>query len=93
MSSREFKLLSAKNEVIGTYAGSCPYQAAMKAASRGHKSIMLREHYGNASYSDKLHVYQGGMRSLSAKEQTSFAQSHGIKYKPHVQKMGTMKRP
>jgi hypothetical protein len=89
---REFKLLGAKGEVLGTYTGSCPYQAAMKAATRGHQSIMLCEHYGNAKYACKMHVYEGSLRSLEHSEKTPFAQKHNIKYKPDVTKIGMMRR-
>jgi len=91
-SKREFKLLGAQGQVMGTYTGSCPYQAAMKAASREHSSIMLCEHYGNGNYGDKIHVYQGAMRRLENSEKTAFATRHKIKFKPDVVKIGTMKR-
>lgn len=89
---REFKLLAPTGEIIGTYAGSCPYQAAMKAASRGHESIMLCEHFGNCQYADKVHMYRGTLRTLTEAEQTAFAQSHKIKRRPEVTKIGIMNK-
>jgi hypothetical protein len=87
---REFKLLSAEGNVTGTYTGSCPYQAAMKAASKGHESILLREHFGGGSYAPKLHMYQGTLRHLAHSEKTDFAKRHNIQYKPEVRKVGVM---
>jgi hypothetical protein len=87
---REFKLLSAEGNVTGTYTGSCPYQAAMKAASKGHESILLREHFGGGSYAPKLHMYQGTLRHLAYSEMTDFAKRHNIQYKPEVRKIGMM---
>lgn len=87
---REFKLLSADGHVVGTYTGSCPYQAAMKAASKGHESILLREHFGGGSYAPKLHMYQGTLRHLARSEMTDFAKRHNIQYKPEVRKIGMM---
>ncbi len=89
---REFKLLSANGDVLGTYTGSYPSQAAMKAASRGHDSIMLREHYGGSKYAPKVYMYQGSLRPLSANERTGFAAQHNIKFKPEVVRVGTMNR-
>jgi len=91
-SKREFKLLSAKGDVIGTYTGTCPYQAAMKAATKGHQSIMLREHFGSARYGSKVHMYQGALRQLSTHEMTPFAKKHNIRFKPEVHKVGMLRK-
>lgn len=91
MTKREFKLLSPRSgQVRGTYTGSCPHQAALKAATKGHTSIMLREHYGNANYGPKVHVFQGGVRPLSAAEKTPFSRKMGMTTKSVVKKMGCM---
>ena len=91
--SRQFKLLdNTTGKVTGTFNGKTPYQAALKAASR-HDSIMLCEHYGNAKYSNKVHVYKGSVQQLSSDKQTPFTLKHGITSRPHVVKMGMMSRP
>lgn len=64
----------------------------MKAASRGHDSIMLREHYGGSKYAPKVYMYQGSLRPLSDSERTGFAAQHNIKFKPAVVRVGTMNR-
>lgn len=89
MNKREFKLVTSNGHVMGTYTGSTPRQAALKAASNGHSSILLKEHYGNAHYGNRVHAFRGAVRPLHASETSRFARAHGMHKKPVVQKVGT----
>jgi len=86
---REFKLMDHSGHVAGSFTGNTPHQAALKAASRGHTEIMLREHFGNHQYEPKLHVFAGAKRRLRADEKTGFSASLGMKHKSHVAKIGS----
>lgn len=86
---REFKLMDRSGHVAGSFTGNTPHHAALKAASRGHTEIMLREHFGNRQYEPKLHVFAGIKRRLRSDEMTGFSASFGIKHKSHVAKIGS----
>lgn len=90
---RQFQLLTPNNQVVGTFYGSTPHQAAKKAASRGVQNIMLQEHVGRGYYKPTVHVYSGTVRQLDASETTPFAWQHGIRSRPQVTKIGTMRPP
>jgi len=89
---RKFKLLNHQGEKIGTFTGATPYQAALKAASRGLKSIMLCEHHGQRQYGNNVHVYQGSLAPIASHEETEFTKKFGIRTKPKAMKVGLMKR-
>ena len=61
---------------IGTFTGQTPAQAARKAATREHKSILLREHGKN-----DLRIYEGSIeiRTLVGDQMPAFRKEQALK--------------
>ena len=82
--------MTPSGHVMGTYTGATPRQAALKAASNGHGSILLKEHYGNSHYGNKIHAFKGAVRPLRASEKSRFSKMLNMNHKPVVSKVGTI---
>ena len=84
--TRNFALRDAKGNETSVFTGKSPRQAALKAASRGHKDIRLREHG-----TKKVHVFVG--ERVQVERPTRAPASMGNKiWKPDVRKVGTKRR-
>jgi len=87
---RNFALVDGNGEEIGTYSGSQPRDAALKAARRGNKEIVLREKGTN-----KLHYFRGKRVLVKApKDAPKWIADAAVKregkiYKAEVGKVGT----
>ena len=62
-SKRYFVLLNGDKDTEHVFTGSQPRRAALKAATRGHANIRLRERG-----TKKIHVYKGGRKKVNAPE-------------------------
>ena len=79
---RNFSLLDENNNEIGVYKGRQPRDAALKAATRGHTKIRLREHGTN-----KVHVFEGSRVKVKAPDNRPSWMPPEI-WKPKVKKIG-----
>jgi len=76
---------SEKGKESAVFTGSAPRQAALKAASRGHNDIYLRERG-----SKKLHRFRGSRRKVRAPENKPEWMADTV-WKPNVRKLGIIK--
>lgn len=84
---RKWKLTDKFGTPLGPiFNGKSPHQAALKAASKGHETIYLRE-----KKSPTLHWYEGGRRGLTEHEHSEFTKTHKITSKPSATKKGIVK--
>lgn len=87
---RNFSLLDEKGDVIGTYSGAQPRDAALKVANAGIKEIVLREHG-----TTKLHYFRGERNltplppSAPAWMKKAAEKNKGKIWKANVTKIGT----
>jgi len=80
---KHYRLLDAKGARTGhEFSGTSPFQAALKAASRGHKNINLLD-----GTNGKIHSYKGSVRTLKPSEQNETTRERGIHHKPVVEKI------
>lgn len=80
---RYFALRDPKTgKETGTYIGSSPRQAALKAANRGFKKINLRE-----KGTMKVHIYEGTRKKVKAPANRPDWMPAEI-FKPNVKKVG-----
>ena len=79
---KRFSLIHLDNDDITDFQSRTARDAALKAASRDEKFIVLVEN-------QKFHIFEGMKRALSESEETDFTKSKNITNKPIVRKMGS----
>jgi hypothetical protein len=87
---KNFGLIDENGEEVGTYCGAQPRDAALKAANRGVKNIILRE-----KGTKKLHYFKGKRELVPAPANApewikkAAAKNQGKIFKANVEKSGT----
>ena len=83
-----YKLLKGGREVA-TFTGRQPRQAALKAATRGHTDIKLRERgRRNKDGTQTIHVFKGSRQKTSVSSSSNVSWLPSQVWKPIVKKIG-----
>lgn len=87
---KSYNLLDGDYKRTGhVFKGPGPYDAALKAASRGNTEIYLQE--VNTKGMGHIRVYEGKRRELEPHEMTEHAKRIGAKHKPVVKYVGLIR--
>lgn len=83
-----YKMRKGAREVA-TFTGRQPRQAALKAATRGHTDIKLRERgRRNRDGTYTIHVFKGSRKKVSVPESSRVSWLPSSVWKPVVRKVG-----
>ncbi|MCK4496719.1 MAG: chromosomal protein MC1 [Candidatus Aenigmarchaeota archaeon] len=87
-SKKYYKMRKGTKE-IATFTGRQPRQAALKAATRGHTDIRLRERgRRNRDGTYTIHVFRGTRKKVSVPESSRVSWLPSTVWKPVVKKVG-----
>lgn len=87
--SRKYYKLRRGNREVATFTGRQPRQAALKAATRGHTDIKLRERgRRNRDGTYTVHVFRGSRKKVSVPESSRVSWLPTNVWKPVVKKVG-----
>ena len=86
--SRKVYRLRKGNSEVAVFTGRSPRQAALKAATRGHTDIRLRERgRRNRDRTYSSHVFKGGRKRITIPEDQRVDWLPAQVWKPTVQKV------
>jgi len=87
--SRKYYKMIRGNREVATFTGRQPRQAALKAATRGHTDIRLRERgRRNRDGTHTIHVFRGSRKKVSVPESSRVSWLPSTVWKPVVKKVG-----
>ena len=86
---RKYYKMRKGSREVATFTGRQPRQAALKAATRGHTDIRLRERgRRNRDGTYTIHVFKGGRKKVSVPESSRVSWLPANVWKPVVKKVG-----
>ena len=86
---RKYYKMRKGNREVATFTGRQPRQAALKAATRGHTDIRLRERgRRNRDGTYTIHVFKGNRKKVSVPESSRVNWLPTSVWKPVVKKVG-----
>jgi hypothetical protein len=87
--ARKYYKLRRGTKEVATFTGRQPRQAALKAATRGHTDIRLRERgRRNRDGTYTVHVFRGSRKKVSVPESSRVNWLPSTVWKPVVKKVG-----
>ncbi|MBI4175658.1 MAG: chromosomal protein MC1 [Candidatus Aenigmarchaeota archaeon] len=88
-SSRKYYRLMKGNREMAVFTGRQPRQAALKAATRGHTEIRLRERgRRNRDGTYTIHVFKGSRKKVTLPQENRVSWLPSQVWKPSVRKSG-----
>jgi hypothetical protein len=94
MAAKKYYKLRKGAKEVATFTGRQPRQAALKAATRGHTDIRLRERgRRNKDGTYTVHVFKGSRQKVSVPSSSSVSWLPAQVWKPVVKKVGVERLP